>query len=141
MGAQTSRPMVVEKPNDPATPSTNEKADNDAYVHVSKRGDFGEQLAPSHLAQWGKDFDEVRMVPHDPAAAADSQSPSLPLARLVLSKADPLQSLSVRNAIVHDAKIFNLQLKGLGPKGEYPGPRVNQAQSGRCWLFATSESA
>ena len=67
-----------------------------------------------------------------------SQSPTLPLARLVLSKSDPLQQLSVRNAVVHDAKIFNLQLKGTGPKGEYPGPRVNQAASGRCWLFATS---
>jgi bleomycin hydrolase len=42
---------------------------------------------------------------------------------------------------LHDEKIFNLNLKGLGPNGEYPGPRVNQYSSGRCWLFATSTSA
>lgn len=102
---------------------------------------MGEELSPSLLDQWSKDFEEVR----ESISATKRekliyvQSPTLPLARLVLSKSDPLQSLSVRNAIVDDAKIFNLQLKGVNSKGEYPGPRVNQAASGRCWLFATSE--
>ncbi|WWD18257.1 hypothetical protein CI109_102707 [Kwoniella shandongensis] len=54
-------------------------------------------------------------------------------------KADPVLSLSSRPALVRDAKIFNLTLKGTDSKGEYPGPRVNQASSGRCWLFATKK--
>lgn len=48
--------------------------------------------------------------------------------------------LASRPALIKDGKVFNTQLKGLDAKGEYPGPRTNQLSSGRCWLFATSES-
>lgn len=65
------------------------------------------------------------------------QNATLALSRLVLSQVDPVTTLTSRTAILHDEKVFNLNLKGLGPNGEYPGPRVNQYSSGRCWLFAT----
>ncbi|WRT70447.1 uncharacterized protein IL334_007445 [Kwoniella shivajii] len=80
-------------------------------------------LSTDILDKWSKDFDN---------------NPVLALSRLVLSKGDPVLSLASRSALIRDAKIFNLQLKGTGPHGEYPGPRVNQASSGRCWLFATT---
>ena len=68
------------------------------------------------------------------------QDPSLQLSRLILHNSDPHDSLMSREALLKDNQVFNLPLKGLGPKHEYPGPRVNQASSGRCWLFATSEA-
>jgi bleomycin hydrolase len=63
------------------------------------------------------------------------------LARLVLTQKDPLSSLQSRGAVIADEKIFNIDLKGIDEKesGKYPGPVTNQASSGRCWLFATSE--
>lgn len=61
------------------------------------------------------------------------------LARLILTNNDPIATLTRRDAVIDDAKVFNTNLKGTGDKGQYPGPRVNQASSGRCWLFATSE--
>lgn len=67
------------------------------------------------------------------------QDPVLALSRLVLSKSDPIQTLASRSALIADPQVFNLTLKGIDGKGTYPGPRVNQASSGRCWLFATSE--
>ncbi|RXK40742.1 hypothetical protein M231_01994 [Tremella mesenterica] len=75
-------------------------------------------------------------VPVDALASWSSKidnDPSLQLSRLVLSNSDPVQTLISRKALIKDAKVFNLTLKG-----EYPGPRVNQASSGRCWLFATT---
>lgn len=50
-------------------------------------------------------------------------------------------SLKNSNAVIADEKVFNVNLKGTDKKndGAYPGPRVNQASSGRCWLFAASE--
>lgn len=65
------------------------------------------------------------------------QNPVLALSRLVLSDADPVQALLSRKAVLADPHIFNLMLKGTDGKGTYPGPRTNQASSGRCWLFAT----
>jgi aminopeptidase C len=76
---------------------------------------------------------------HSSQADLKSQNPTFLLSRLVLTNADPVTTLARRSAVIHDDKIFNLQLKGVGPKAQYPGPRVNQAASGRCWLFATSE--
>lgn len=61
------------------------------------------------------------------------------LARLILTNNDPIATLKRRDAVIDDEKVFNVNLKGTGDKGQYPGPRVNQASSGRCWLFATSE--
>lgn len=66
------------------------------------------------------------------------QDATLALSRLVLSQVDPVTTLASRTAVLRDEKVFNTNLKGLGPNGEYPGPRVNQYSSGRCWLFATS---
>lgn len=61
------------------------------------------------------------------------------LARLILTNNDPIATLKRRDAVIDDVKVFNTNLKGTGDKGAYPGPRTNQASSGRCWLFATSE--
>jgi hypothetical protein len=73
------------------------------------------------------------------------QSPTLKLSQLVLTNADPKQSLISRSRVIEDQPVFNLELKGVVPKdgsgskkGVYPGPVTNQKQSGRCWLFATS---
>ncbi|WVF69407.1 hypothetical protein IAT40_004184 [Kwoniella sp. CBS 6097] len=66
------------------------------------------------------------------------KNPTFALSRLVLSKADPVQTLASRPVFIRDAKVFNLSLRGTGTHGEYPGPRTNQASSGRCWLFATT---
>ncbi len=59
----------------------------------------------------------------------------------MLGSYDPIQSLKNRAAEAADEKIFNVNLKGVNDKGDYPGPVTNQASSGRCWLFATSECA
>ncbi|WVQ96907.1 hypothetical protein IAU59_004015 [Kwoniella sp. CBS 9459] len=80
-------------------------------------------LSLDTLSEWSEDFEN---------------NPTFALSRLVLSKADPVQSLASRPVFVRDAKVFNLSLKGTGAHGEYPGPRTNQASSGRCWLFATT---
>jgi aminopeptidase C len=79
-----------------------------------------------------------------PLAAADHcyllpQNPTLNLSRLVITHNDPVATLIDRSALVKDHKVFNLSLKGIGEAGSYPGPRVSQNSSGRCWLFATSE--
>ena len=74
------------------------------------------------LSKWSDDIDA---------------SPTLQLSRLVLTNADPLSTFTSRKALLDDGKVFNLNLKGIGAKGAYPNPRVNQAASGRCWLFAT----
>lgn len=60
------------------------------------------------------------------------------MSRLVLSQVDPVQTLQSRAAHIADQYVFNTVVKGVGDKKEYPNPRVNQQQSGRCWLFATS---
>ncbi|KAL1407883.1 bleomycin hydrolase [Vanrija albida] len=70
--------------------------------------------------------------------AENEQDPRFKLARLVLSNADPLESLKDRRAVIDDDKVFNVNLKGVNKDGAYPGPIVNQAASGRCWLFATT---
>lgn len=59
----------------------------------------------------------------------------------MLSSNDPVVSLKSRAAEIADEKIFNINLKGVNDKHDYPGPVTNQASSGRCWLFATSECA
>ena len=76
-----------------------------------------------------------------PRQHANGKDTTLALSRLVLSQVDPVTALASRKTILHDEKVFNLNFKGLGPTGEYPGPRVNQYSSGRCWLFATSMSS
>ena len=97
-------------------------------------------LSLDALAQWEHELEQVRRSHRSvDAGDADAKDPSLKLSRLVLHNNDPVTTFTSRKSLVHDEKIFNLQLKGLGPNGEYPGPRVNQASSGRCWLFATSE--
>lgn len=69
------------------------------------------------------------------------KDPRFNLARLVLSNADPLEAIKNRQAVINDEKVFNINLKGVNKDGAYPGPVVNQASSGRCWLFATSKFA
>ncbi|ORY23278.1 peptidase C1B, bleomycin hydrolase [Naematelia encephala] len=83
-------------------------------------------------------FDQIGLENIDQWASGIESSPTLQLSRLVLSNVHPTKSLASRAALVKDAKVFNLQLKGIDGKGTYPGPRVNQASSGRCWLFATT---
>lgn len=64
---------------------------------------------------------------------------------MILTNADPKTSLISRERIIQDQPVFNLELKGVpdkdgkNRKGVYPGPVTNQKNSGRCWLFATSE--
>jgi len=66
---------------------------------------------------------------------------------LILSNADPKTSLVSRERLIQDQPVFNVELKGVpdkdgkNKKGVYPGPITNQKSSGRCWLFATSESS
>ncbi|KAJ9097809.1 hypothetical protein QFC19_006677 [Naganishia cerealis] len=71
-----------------------------------------------------------------------NNSPVLQLSQLVLSNAHPTQGLISRSTLIGDQQIFNLELKGIkakdGSKGVYPGPVTNQKNSGRCWLFATT---
>nr|XP_031859696.1 uncharacterized protein CI109_004971 [Kwoniella shandongensis]KAA5526768.1 hypothetical protein CI109_004971 [Kwoniella shandongensis] len=118
MGSQQSKAQPA-----PQAEVLNEKiAASQVYVTSDDEPEV-ESLTADVLDKWSTDFDK---------------NPTLSLSRLVLSKADPVLSLSSRPALVRDAKIFNLTLKGTDSKGEYPGPRVNQASSGRCWLFATT---
>nr|XP_019047762.1 hypothetical protein I302_04379 [Kwoniella bestiolae CBS 10118]OCF26692.1 hypothetical protein I302_04379 [Kwoniella bestiolae CBS 10118] len=122
MGSQvsTARSPAVDKPQ-----VLTEKVPlpEDASLQAHPMESPFDSLSIRELDKWSEDFDK---------------NPTFALSRLVLSKADPVLSLSSRAALIHDAKIFNLRLKGTGANGEYPGPRVNQASSGRCWLFATT---
>jgi predicted NAD/FAD-binding protein len=98
-------------------------------------------LSSDNITRWTNELEEVgSSTPSFSRLNADQQDTTLALSRLVLSQVDPVAALASRKTILHDEKIFNLNLKGLGPNGEYPGPRVNQYSSGRCWLFATSTS-
>lgn len=125
MGAQSSKPAVQESFAD-------EKARMDsppAYsTDVDVREDHGEDRAMGEglmvddLKVWNKSFEA---------------NPVLALSRLVLTDADPIQALLSRRALLADPQVFNLTLKGVDGKGTYPGPRTNQASSGRCWIFAT----
>ncbi|ORX34978.1 peptidase C1B, bleomycin hydrolase [Kockovaella imperatae] len=120
MGSQPSKP--VQSTSTPITMYDEKKA---ATLSFQTKGDdtVGWASVPvDSLAEWSSEFDS---------------SPTLQLSRLILTNADPVTSLTSRKALIHDNKVFNLQLKGLGAKNEYPGPRVNQGSSGRCWLFAT----
>jgi bleomycin hydrolase len=102
--------------------------------------ELGESLTADVLDKWSKDFENVSDTGYLRfMEVLTTQDPTLALSRLVLSHNDALQTLASRKALINDAKVFNLSLRGLNDKGEYPGPRVNQASSGRCWLFATSE--
>ncbi|WWD08229.1 hypothetical protein V865_006340 [Kwoniella europaea PYCC6329] len=123
MGSQvsTARPTPIIKP---VVITEKESSNPDVASPICSTTAAFDALSVSELDKWSRDFES---------------NPTLALSRLVLSKADPVQSLSSRSALIHDAKIFNLRLKGTGPNGEYPGPRVNQASSGRCWLFATKK--
>ncbi|KAK4685454.1 bleomycin hydrolase, partial [Tremellales sp. Uapishka_1] len=119
MGAQSSKDAQL-------TPATviDEKASLFARDELIETGIGGPtDLTSESLDKWASDFNE---------------NPTLLLSRLVLSNADPLLSLAKRSALVHDAKVFNLDLKGVNDKNDYPGPRTNQASSGRCWIFATT---
>ncbi|KAJ9107711.1 hypothetical protein QFC21_001171 [Naganishia friedmannii] len=84
-------------------------------------------LALNKLDSWQNEFDNSRV---------------LQLSQLVLSNAHPTQGLISRATLIGDQQIFNLELKGIKPKdgskGVYPGPVTNQKNSGRCWLFATT---
>lgn len=66
---------------------------------------------------------------------------------MILTNADPKTSLVSRSRLIQDQPVFNLELKGIvdkdgkSKKGVYPGPVTNQKSSGRCWLFATSQSS
>lgn len=96
-------------------------------------------LTADNITKWGQALEEVgQSGRYLVSIEADEQDTTLALSRLVLSQVDPVAALASRKTILHDEKVFNLNLKGLGPNGEYPGPRVNQYSSGRCWLFATS---
>lgn len=83
-------------------------------------------VAVSSLNSWDEEFE---------------QDDKFTLARLVLNHVDPVATLRSRRAQIADDKVFNVNLKGVSDKdeGKYPGPRVNQKSSGRCWLFAASE--
>ncbi|OCF76379.1 hypothetical protein I204_02074 [Kwoniella mangroviensis CBS 8886] len=122
MGSQvsTARPSTAIKP---VVITEKESSNPDVASPICSTTAAFDALSVSELDKWSRDFES---------------NPTLALSQLVLSKADPVQSLSSRSALIRDAKIFNLRLKGTGPNGEYPGPRVNQASSGRCWLFATT---
>jgi len=73
-------------------------------------------------------------------ATTDIQDPTFNLARLVINQNDPWAVLKSRSAQIADEKVFNIDLKGTDDKNKYPGPVTDQGGSGRCWLFATSES-
>jgi hypothetical protein len=66
MGAQASKPIATPAP---AQIVLDEKIpiSQDPYTlidasHTNKS--FGAELAPSHLAEWNKEFEEVHSVPH-----------------------------------------------------------------------------
>lgn len=136
----------MSKPAVESTPSAHRASSLSEKFTIVESPDDGDQdqvliqdvLSLNALTQWEHKLEMVcactRLV------ELIIQDPTLKLSRLVLHNSDPVTTFTSRPSLVHDEKIFNLQLKGLGPKGEYPGPRVNQASSGRCWLFATSES-
>ncbi|CAK9785964.1 peptidase C1B, bleomycin hydrolase [Cutaneotrichosporon oleaginosum] len=123
MGAAPSKP----------TPSTTRDLDEKAvYLDAARRQaanaePLGEamdaSLSANTVAAWDKELED---------------DPTFKLARLVLASSDPIVSLKNRAAEAADEKIFNVNLKGVNDKGDYPGPVTNQASSGRCWLFATT---
>ena len=99
-------------------------------------------LSSDNITRWTNELEDVGFKHYlIVKQEANNQDTTLALSRLVLSQVDPVAALASRKTILHDEKVFNLNLKGLGPNGEYPGPRVNQYGSGRCWLFATSTPA
>jgi len=127
MGSQSSKPQpafIAPK----AVPQLNEKSNiaPPSYSKTLKSDSTSDSpsIIPSTLDKWSTNFES---------------NPTLLLSRLVLSNSDPIASLTRRSAYIDDEKVFNLELKGVGPKSLYPGPRTNQASSGRCWLFATSK--
>jgi len=126
MGLQSSKPVLpAEAAEQVAEKQTVASASHPGVaVPLPSALDTGFTTLPTTtLSEWA---DEVE------------NDPSLQLSRLVLSNADPVSTFTSRAALIKDAKVFNLDLKGVGPKKEYPGPRTNQASSGRCWLFATT---
>ncbi|KAL7424424.1 bleomycin hydrolase [Cryptotrichosporon argae] len=127
MGAQISKPVNTAAPAPPpGLAPIDEKASAGALVAVPKADEGASDAATlptDALRKWAADFES---------------SPTRLLSQLVLSNADPVASLQSRAAVIHDEKVFNLDLRGVSDAHEYPGPRVNQQWSGRCWLFATT---
>ena len=64
--------------------------------------------------------------------AAAAASAKTRLARTILSHTNLDSALRRREALVADAHVFNTELDFK------TGPITNQASSGRCWLFATT---
>ena len=158
MGGAPSKPISSSSSSSaPAVTSFDEKKAAAIQMHAASQrpsyespeddGTPGWSSVPIEtLSKWSED---VELVSHPCIAlsecdalipAALAQSPTLQLSKLVLHNADPLTTITSRQALIGDAKVFNTNLKGINGKGAYPGPRTNQASSGRCWLFATSRS-
>jgi bleomycin hydrolase len=64
--------------------------------------------------------------------ASLSQDPKSELARTILSHSNIDVALSKRSTLVADVHVFNHQIDFT------TGPITNQKNSGRCWLFATT---
>ncbi|KAJ9121033.1 hypothetical protein QFC24_005014 [Naganishia onofrii] len=123
--AGSSIPVREERLNEKASSSVTPSAERVMSYARSTEGAAG--LALNKLDTWQNEFDN---------------SPVLQLSQLVLSNAHPTQGLVSRSTLIADQQIFNVELKGIKPKdgskGVYPGPVTNQKNSGRCWLFATT---
>jgi bleomycin hydrolase len=92
-------------------------SDSISALHITNPLSSNGSLTLSHIASW--------------EASANSNS-KIQLARTILSQADLRSVLGSRSARIADQHIFNhvLDFK--------TGPITNQKNSGRCWLFATT---
>jgi len=112
MGSMSSKPTA-------APPKVDEKRSSVTSSTTETRSPIssGGALSFDNLSAWESEL---------------SSDPRAQLARAVFSSADIKSSLLSRPAQISDPHVFNTQLDFK------PGPRTNQKNSGRCWLFATT---
>ncbi|RFU29599.1 hypothetical protein B7463_g6738, partial [Scytalidium lignicola] len=104
-----------------------EVASDEEYVHVEKGAHSSKSFDPSLRSPSSLSATRLEKWEHQLF-----QDPKNRLALSALSSADPRTVLTSRSTAIKDQQVFNVKIPFEG------APITNQRQSGRCWLFAST---
>ncbi|KAH8816931.1 putative cysteine proteinase 1, mitochondrial [Xylogone sp. PMI_703] len=104
-----------------------EVTSDEEYVHVEKEARNSPSFDPSQRTPSGLSVSNLEKWEHQLL-----QDPKNRLALSALSSADPRTVLTSRSTAIKDQQVFNVKIPFEG------APITNQRQSGRCWLFAST---